>query len=137
NDIQVGNTIRFKTDGSTEVYTATVTAIDPSIDANHRTLKVRALAQNPGNTLIPGMFVNVNVDIRRTQSIMVPTEAVIPVVDGMAVFVKRNGKADLIKVETGYRHVSKVEVLKGLSIGDTLITSGLISLKAGDPVQSN
>lgn len=137
NDIHVGSKIRFKTDGSAENYIGTVAAIDPSIDANLRTLKVRALAQNPDNALIPGMFVNVAVDIKRTQSIMVPTEAVIPVVDGMEVFVKRNGKAELVKVETGYRDVSKVEVLKGLSIGDTLITSGLITLKAGDPVLSN
>jgi len=137
NDIHVGNTIRFKTDGSAEVYTATIAAIDPTIDASLRTLKVRALAQNPRSTLIPGMFVNVTVDIRRSRSIMVPTEAVIPVVDGMEVFVKRNGKAEIVKVETGFRDVSKVEVLKGLSVGDTLITSGLITLKAGDPVASN
>lgn len=136
-DIHVGNVIRFKTDGSAETFTGTIAAIDPSIDANLRTLKVRALAQNPGNTLIPGMFVNVTVDIRKSQAIMVPTEAVIPVVDGMEVFVKRNGKAELVKVETGFRDVSKVEVLKGLNIGDTLITSGLITLKAGDPVVSN
>lgn len=137
NDIRVGSTIRFKTDASAEVHTANVIAIDPSIDASLRTLKVRALARNPENTLIPGMFVNVTVDIKRSQSIMVPTEAVIPVVDGMEVFIKRNGKAQIVKVETGYRDVSKVEVLKGLSIGDTVITSGLITLKAGDPVVSN
>ena len=136
-DIHVGSLIRFKTDGSAENYTGTVIAIDPTIDANLRTLKVRALSQNPNNTLIPGMFVNVSVDIRKNQSIMVPTEAVIPVVDGMEVFVKRNGKAELVKVETGYRDVSKVEVLKGLNVGDTLITSGLITLKAGDPVLEN
>src|SRR5690606_23313151 len=117
NDIKLGSQIRFKTDGSAETYTATVNAIDPSIDANLRTLKVRALAQNPGNTLIPGMFVNVYLDIKRSQSIMVPTEAVIPVVDGMEVFIKRNGRAELVKVETGYRDVSKVEVLKGLNVG--------------------
>ncbi|MBX2950912.1 MAG: efflux RND transporter periplasmic adaptor subunit [Leadbetterella sp.] len=137
NDIHVGSTIRFKTDGSAEVYTARVAAIDPTIDASLRTLKVRALAQNPQSTLIPGMFVNVTVDIRKSRSIMVPTEAVIPVVDGMEVFVKRNGKAEIVKVETGFRDVSKVEVLKGLNVGDTLITSGLITLKAGDPVASN
>lgn len=137
NDIKVGSTIRFKTDGSADVHSAKVVAIDPAIDANLRTLRVRALAQNSGNSLIPGMFVNVMIDFRRSQSIMVPTEAVIPVVDGMQVFVKRNGKADLVKVETGYRDVSRIEVLKGLNIGDTLITSGLITLKAGDAVSSN
>ena len=137
NEIKVGSTISFKTDGSGEVHTAKVTAIDPSIDANLRTLKVRALAPNPSNTLIPGMFVNVMADIKRNQTIMIPTEAVIPMVEGMEVYVKRNGKAQLVKVETGYRDVSKVEILKGLSIGDTVITSGLVTLKVGDTVISN
>ena len=136
-NIKVGSTISFRTDGTADTHTAKVIAISPAIDESLRTLRVRALAQNQNNTLIPGMFVNVSVDIRRTQSIMIPTEALIPVVDGMQVFVKKNGKAELVSVETGYRDVSKVEVLKGLSIGDTLITSGLVTLKPGDSVASN
>lgn len=136
-EIKVGNVIRFKTDGSGEVHTAKVTAIDPSIDANLRTLRVRALAPNSANTLIPGMFVNVLADIKRNQTIMIPTEAVIPMVEGMEVFVKRNGKAELVKIETGYRDVGKVEVLNGLKLGDTVITSGLVTLKVGDTVISN
>lgn len=137
NDIKVGSTVRFKTDGSAEDHTAKVIALDPAIDANLRTLRVRAIAPNGNHTLIPGMFVSVAVDISRNQTIMVPTEAVIPVVDGMQVFIKKNGKAQLVKVQTGFRDVSKVEVLKGLSIGDTVITSGLITLKEGDPVSAN
>lgn len=137
NDIKVGSTVRFKTDGSADDHTAKVIALDPAIDANLRTLRVRAIAPNGNHALIPGMFVSVAVDISRSQTIMVPTEAVIPVVDGMQVFIKKNGKAQLVKVQTGFRDVSKVEVLKGLSIGDTVITSGLITLKEGDPVSAN
>jgi membrane fusion protein (multidrug efflux system) len=137
NDIKVGSTVRFKTDGSAEEHSAKVIALDPAIDANLRTLRVRAIAPNGNHSLIPGMFVSVAVDISRNQTIMVPTEAVIPVVDGMQVFIKKNGKAQLVKVQTGYRDVGKVEVLKGLSIGDTVITSGLITLKEGDSVSTN
>jgi membrane fusion protein (multidrug efflux system) len=137
NDIKVGSTVRFKTDGSAEEHSAKVIALDPAIDANLRTLRVRAIAPNGNHSLIPGMFVSVAVDISRNQTIMVPTEAVIPVVDGMQVFIKKNGKAQLVKVQTGYRDVGKVEVLKGLSIGDTVITSGLITLKEGDSVSAN
>lgn len=137
NDIKVGSTVRFKTDGSAEEHTAKVIALDPAIDASLRTLRVRAIAPNGNHSLIPGMFVSVAVDISRNQTIMVPTEAVIPVVDGMQVFIKKNGKAQLVKVQTGYRDVGKVEVLKGLSIGDTVITSGLITLKEGDSVSAN
>ena len=136
NDIKVGSTIQFTTDGSPEFRPATVIAIDPSIDVN-RSLKVRAISPNQNGDLVPGMFVNVAVEIKKTKTIMVPSEAVIPVVDGMQVYLKKDGKAKLVKVQTGFRDVSKVEVLKGLAIGDSVITSGLITLKEGDPVSSN
>lgn len=134
NEVKLGSMVNFTTDGSTQENTAKILAIDPAIDQNLRTLKIRAVAQNTSGNLIPGMFVNVLMNIRRSQSIMIPTEAVIPVVDGMKVFVKKNGKAQEVKVETGLRGVSRIEVFRGLSLGDTLITSGLINLKNGDAV---
>lgn len=135
--VRVGNTVNFTTDGSADMHTAKIVAIDPSIDPTLRTLKVRALAANSNNSLIPGMFVNINMNLKHTKSIMIPTEAIIPVVDGMQVYVKRNGLAEVVKIETGHRDVSKIEVLKGLNVGDSLITSGLINIKPGMSVASN
>jgi len=134
NSIVLGKTIKFQTDGSLEERTASIVAVDPKIDETMRTLKVRALSNNSSNTLLPGMFIKVFINLGSTQSVMIPTETVIPVVDGKKVFVKRNGKAEEIKIETGLRNASSLQVLKGLNVGDSLITSGLMTLKAGTPV---
>ena len=136
NEVKIGDIVNFKTDGSAVNHTAKIIAVDPNIDINLRTLKVRALATNNDASLIPGMYVNVNMNVKRGKSILIPTEAVIPVVNGMQVFIKRNGKAQVVMVDLGFRDVSKVEVLKGLSVGDSLITSGLVTLKEGDAVAS-
>lgn len=134
NDIKLGKIIRFQTDGSTAEYTATVTAIEPKIDEALRTLKVRASSQNSGNNLLPGMFVKVFLNLSKTESIMIPTETIIPVLDGKKVFVKRNGKITEVMISTGLRDASMIQVLSGLNVGDSLITSGLMTLKAGGSV---
>jgi membrane fusion protein, multidrug efflux system len=135
-DIKLGKDIKFLTDGSAAEYNAKVIAIDPKIDEALRTLRVRAIASNPGSSLLPGMFVKVNLNITTEAAIMIPTETVIPVAKGKKVFVKRNGVVEEIMIETGIRDASMLQVTKGLQVGDSLITSGLMTLKAGGPVTS-
>ena len=80
------------------------------------------------------MFLKVLINLGSEKSIMIPSETVIPSIDGKRVFIKRNGIVEEIKIETGLRTESKLQVLKGLNIGDSLIVSGLMTLKAGSPV---
>jgi membrane fusion protein, multidrug efflux system len=109
-------------------------AIDPKIDPTLRTIKVRAMTSNNANRMIPGMFIKVLLNLGSQKSIMIPSETIIPILDGKKVFVKRNGLVEEIKIETGLRNESKLQVLKGLNVGDSLIVSGLMTLKAGNPV---
>jgi membrane fusion protein (multidrug efflux system) len=134
NEVKVGKNIKFQTDGSNSDYFAKVIAIDPKVDETLRTLKVRAISQNPGSQLIPGMFIKVYLNLSNAQSIMIPTETVIPVTEGKVVYLKRNGIVEEVKIETGLRDASTLQVLSGLNIGDSLITSGLMTLKVGSPV---
>jgi membrane fusion protein (multidrug efflux system) len=129
-----GQTVSFQIDGSNETFTSKIIAIDPKIDAVLRTLKVRAITQNPRSLFLPGMFIKVNLNLGSEQSIMIPSETIIPVLEGKKVFVKRNGLAEEVMIETGLRTDKKVQVLKGLSIGDSLITTALMTLKPGAPV---
>jgi membrane fusion protein, multidrug efflux system len=136
-NITLGKVINFQIDGSNDSFVAKTIAIDPKIDETLRTLKVRAISPNVNNKLYPGMFLKVLLNLKSERSIMIPTETVIPVIDGKKVFVMRNGLAEEIKIETGLRTESKIQVLKGLQVGDSLITSGLMTLKAGTPVFTN
>ena len=65
---------------------------------------------------------------------MIPTEAVIPIQNGKKVYIKEKGKAKEVVVETGTRTESSILVTTGLKAGDTLITSGIMSLKPDTPV---
>jgi len=61
--------------------------------------------------------------------------AVIPDLRGQKTYVVHNGKADLVLIETGVRTDSTVEVLKGLTSGDTVVTAGIMGLKPGMQVK--
>ena len=68
-------------------------------------------------------------------AILIPTESVIPEAKGSKVFLVKNGKSVPQKVELGARGERTVEILSGLSIGDTLITNGIIQVKPDGDVE--
>jgi membrane fusion protein, multidrug efflux system len=127
--IKAGRNIQFEVDGQPNAFSANVVAIDPKIDPSLRTLKVRAIAQNAKGLLMPGMFVRVSSDLATERSIMIPSETIVPVLRGKKVYVVRNGKATEVMVTTGVRTENNVQILEGLSAGDSLITSGIMALK--------
>ena len=133
--IKLGRNIKFEVEGQPNAYSASIVAVDPKIDPNLRTLKIRALAQNPADRLIPGMFVKVTMDLDISQAIMVPTEAIVPVLKGKKVYVMKGGKATEVMVETGLRTDKSIQIISGLSSGDSLIVSGIMTLKKDAPVK--
>lgn len=134
-EIKLNQTINFTVSGNTKIYNAMVYAIEPSVDIATRTLLVRAKADNKNNELFPGTYANVKVPLNTIpNAILIPTEAIIPVQNGKKVFIKEKGKAKEVLVETGTRTESSILVTDGLKAGDTLITSGIMSLKPDTPV---
>lgn len=134
--MKVNTLISFTVSGSSQQYSAKVYAVEPSIEVATRTLKMRAVAQNQDGKLIPGTFANIALPLDKiTDALLVPTEALIPVQNGKKVFVAVGGKAREIMVETGARTDKDVLVLSGLKAGDTLLTSGVMTLKDDSPVK--
>ena len=68
-------------------------------------------------------------------AIIIPTEAIVPVQDGKKVFITNNGKAKEVKVTTLTRTDKDVVITSGLKIGDTVLTSGVMSLKEDDDIK--
>lgn len=133
-----GTEVRFRLDGRDEDYKATVIATEPSIDPQTRTFLLKAEAANPDGRILPGAFANVTVNLEAyASSIMVPTQAVIPELGGKKVFVAKGGTAQSVQIETGIRQEANIQVLSGLEPGDTLITSGVLQLRQGSPVEVN
>lgn len=134
-NINLDNEISFTTSGSKVEHTARIYAVDPQIDIATRTLKMRAITENKEGKLYPGMFANVMLPLETVEdAILVPSEALIPIQNGKVIFVSKDGKAKQIEVETGSRTDNSVRILSGVKAGDTILTSGVMSLKDGVPV---
>jgi membrane fusion protein (multidrug efflux system) len=134
--VKMNSYLTFKVAGSTESYTAKVYAIEPEVEIATRTLKVRAIAENKDGKLLPGTFANVELPLDIIKdAIVVPTEAIIPVQNGKKVFISDKGMAKEVMVETTTRTDASILVLSGLKAGDTVITSGVMSLKNEAPVK--
>lgn len=135
NRISVGSEVSFTTDVSDKDYTGKVYAVEPKIDPNTRTLKIRAKSPNPDGELIPGQFVKIDLQLERKENVlMVPTEAVVPELSSSKVFVLANGLVSEKKVETGMRTSTDLEIVSGLNPGDTVITTGILQIRQGMPV---
>lgn len=135
--ISTGKKIRFTIENDTaRVFTGEVYAIEPRINEETRTLKLRALADNSKGLLIPGQFVKVDLILdSKPDALMIPTQAVIPGQIGQKVFVVRSGKAREVMIETGVRTSVNIEVRSGLQAGDTVITTGILQLRNELPIQ--
>lgn len=134
--IRLGSIVQLGLDDDNTRYSARIVALDPKVDEALRTQRVRAITQNPGRTFVPGMFVKVQVDLsQNSEAIMIPTDAIVPVLKGKKVFVVRNGKAEEVLVTTGLRNDQRIQVTEGLGIGDSLIVSGIMALKPGISVK--
>lgn len=134
--MKVGNALTFTTSNSNEVHTATIYAIEPQVDIATRTLKMRAIADNQEGKLYPGTFANVMLPLETVNdALLVPTESLIPIQNGKKIFVSEGSKAKEVVVKTGTRTDSMVRILSGIKAGDTILTSGVMSLKNGTPVK--
>ncbi|MBB6501387.1 efflux RND transporter periplasmic adaptor subunit [Pedobacter cryoconitis] len=134
--IKVNSTITFRTDGSAQLYTGKVFALEPGINAQTRTLQVKALAANTNNELRPGSFAKISLTLDKIDNaILIPNQAIIPVLKGKTVFISYNGKAKQVEVQSGTRTDENILITSGLKIGDTVLTTGALSLKDEAPVK--
>ncbi|HVD97600.1 MAG TPA: efflux RND transporter periplasmic adaptor subunit [Cytophagaceae bacterium] len=128
--IRKGDKALFTVQGLDGTFSANIYAIDPKIDLATRTIQLRALAPNHDGKIFPGAFARVQLVLAQNKSaIMVPTESIVPILKGQKVYLYKNGKAEERKVETGIRTPTKIEIVKGLEMGDTVVVTGVMSIK--------
>jgi membrane fusion protein (multidrug efflux system) len=132
--VRQGNKIIFHVNGRDKEFNGIVYAIEPRIDLATRSLRIRAISSNPDNNLIPGAFARVQLTLQTIDdAIMIPTEALIPELQGQKVYLLKNGVAKSTPVETGIRTERQIQITKGVELNDSLIITGLLQLK--DSVQ--
>jgi membrane fusion protein (multidrug efflux system) len=117
------------------IFNGTVTAISSRVDPNTRSLTVRARIPNPDRLLKPGMLLSVDLIKDRSQSLIIPEEAVILDKDKKFVLVvSTDNIVEKMEIVTGRRTPGKVEVISGLNAGEQVIISGLTRVRTGSSV---
>jgi len=99
-------------------------------------LQIRAVIEKNSKNFIPGDFAEVVVPIQVDENaIIVPSDCIVPELNAQTVFVFHNGKAFRKTVELGARTDKMVQLLNGVNIGDTVLTTGLMRVKDNFPVK--
>lgn len=116
-------------------FTGTVTAISSRVDPETRTLTMRAQISNPDRLLKPGMLLTVDLVKDRSQSLIIPEEAVILEKDKkFTLVVTPENTVEKKEIVTGRRSPGKVEVISGLNAGHQVIVEGITRVSPGTPV---
>jgi membrane fusion protein (multidrug efflux system) len=144
--VKQGTSIRVTTDAAPGVsFEGKVTALNPDIDPTTRSFRAQATLSNPGEKLHPGMFANVAVVLPDVEHVLsIPATAVLYAPYGDSVFVIDDAKGapgaapgKTLRqqfVQLGTTRGDFVNVTTGLKAGESIVTSGVFKLRAGEPV---
>lgn len=135
--VKVGNPATItQTDAQLEAA-GRVIVVSPAVDPNSTTVEVWVEAENPGERLKPGATVRVDIHAETIKdAIVVPTAALLPSAEGgvQLLAVGADSKAHERKIEVGVREPDKVQILKGVAVGEKVITVGGVGLEDGAKV---
>lgn len=124
--VKVGESVDVIIDqNKQERLKARIIATEPAVTVDTRSLTVRAILSSSKNN--PGAFARVFINqSQNKKQILIPSNSIIPESKTKSVVVVKNGKAAFAEIETGVRDEQLVEVTKGLSVGDTVVVSGML-----------
>ncbi|MBI1222622.1 MAG: efflux RND transporter periplasmic adaptor subunit [Bacteroidetes bacterium] len=124
--------------GSDDSLNASIYAYDAQINSGNRNLKVRALDEANKSHWLPGSFVKIRLALEEMdEAILIPTQSLVPELNGQKVFAVKNGVIESIQVKTGIRLSDKIQITEGLQEGDSILTTGILQARNGMLVQVN
>jgi membrane fusion protein (multidrug efflux system) len=130
---------RLKKGTSIQIITAigdtiasTVSAFDPLVNSQTRNIKARAVVG--AGTLLPGAYVKVKLG-NPMKGILVPTQSIVPDATSDKLMVVKDGRGMFVNVKTGFRTPDLVEIVDGISTGDTVIVTGVLFVRPKSEVR--
>ena len=135
--IKVGEEVLIEVDAyPDEVFTGKITTVNPKIDADSRTFKIKIELPNPVFRLETGMFTRIKIiEYKSKGALLIPQRVIVDDNESKKVFVVVNGKAVERTITTGIINSDIAEVKEGLNEGDIVVTEGFYALKDGIKVQ--
>ena len=136
--LAVGQKLDFGVDAyRDEIFSATVVAISPTVDAGGRSVALRARLENPDRKLRPGMSARARITLAtNSRALLVPEQAIWPNGEQKMVYVVTAGVAKLVPVTLGIRQPGLVEVTSGIKDGDEVVVTGQLKLRDGAKVKT-
>ena len=134
--IKPGQLVTFTYQGTDRKFLAKVIALESSVTENTRSLMVRSVVQDKDAMLIPGGFAKVILSFEPDpNALMVPSQAIIPQARGKKVILYNGGFAKFQDVTTGIRDSANVQITSGIRAGDTVVITGLMSVRPDGKIQ--
>jgi RND family efflux transporter MFP subunit len=139
--LKAGDSATIKAAESSIEAQGKVTVVSPALDPNSTTAEVWILAPNPGERLRPGSTVQIAIVAETIRdALVIPASAILPSQESAGELVLTVGKDSLAheqRIETGVREGDSVQVLKGLSAGEQVITNGGFGIQDKTRVTTN
>lgn len=116
-------------------FSGKIVSIDSRVDPTSRSVIARAELPNPDGLLKPGMFLTVRLKEKRAPVVMISEQALVPEEGRQFVYVVAGGRAQKREITIGRRSPGKVEVISGLTPGETVVVEGTQKVRDGGPVR--
>lgn len=140
--LEMGRALTVQTEVGDFSAEGRITGIEPLVDPNSRLVTVRATVENQNGNILPGQFLRVRIALPEESNVIaVPQTAVMSSLYGDSIYVIRKGdteeelKAEQVFVTIGRRAGGRIEVIKGIEVGDQIVTSGQNRLTSGARVK--
>jgi len=116
-------------------FEGTIAYVGPAVRAESRALVVEAIVPNPKTLLQPGLFATARIELPAARpSVMVPAAAVKNDAGVFKLFVAKNDRAEARIVQVGREAGGSVEILRGLQIGEHIVSRQVDGLADGSVI---
>lgn len=133
--VTVGDPAKVEVDAYPgENFSGRIARVSPVLDPATRTATIEVEVPNPSNKLKPGMYARIFLTIEeRKDATLVPRNAVVDFEGNRGIWIPTGeNKAEFVPVQIGLEDAQRIEITKGISVGDRVITAGAASLRGGD-----
>lgn len=122
-----------------QMFSGSIASVNSRVDTITRSISVRALLQNPHYKLRPGLLMRVQLQKNPRMALLIPEEALVAKgSNNYVMVVVAEGDKTTVKsvlVELGTRRKGEVEILSGLTEGDSIVTHGALRVRPGAAVK--